>query len=253
MTDEKILKPLGMTMSGTVLSDAMSTHLTPGHDNTGSAMKNWDFDALAGAGAIRSTANDMLRYLKANMGTDHSPLADAMKLAQQPRSDMTKTIRIGLAWMTTRKGIIWHNGQTGGYHSFAAFSPEKRAGVVVLANSAALYLDELGSLLLQLVIDGHAQPLKIPQPIKLNADALEPFVGRYRLNAFATATVTRDGDQLFVELTGQPKAKVHPESATRFFYRAVEAAVSFETGDDGAIKEMVIHQNGQDIPAAREK
>ena len=50
-------------------------------------MKNWDFDALAGAGAIRSTANDMLRYLKANMGIDPSPLAAAMKLAQEPRSE----------------------------------------------------------------------------------------------------------------------------------------------------------------------
>jgi CubicO group peptidase (beta-lactamase class C family) len=116
--DEKILKPLGMTMSGTVFSDAMRTHLAPGHDISGNAAKNWDLDALAGAGAIRSTANDMLRYLKANMGIAPSPLAAAMKFAQQPRSDMTKIMRIGLAWMTTNKGIIWHNGETGGYRSF---------------------------------------------------------------------------------------------------------------------------------------
>jgi D-alanyl-D-alanine-carboxypeptidase/D-alanyl-D-alanine-endopeptidase len=89
LTGEKILKPLGMTMSGTAFSDAMRAHLAPGHDNTGNAAKNWGFDALAGAGAIRSTANDMLRYLKANMGSDASPLAAAMKLAQAPRSDMS--------------------------------------------------------------------------------------------------------------------------------------------------------------------
>jgi D-alanyl-D-alanine-carboxypeptidase/D-alanyl-D-alanine-endopeptidase len=70
MTDETILKPLGMTMSGTVLGDAMRSHLAPGHDSLGNAVKNWDFDALAGAGAIRSTANELLRYLKANMGID---------------------------------------------------------------------------------------------------------------------------------------------------------------------------------------
>jgi D-alanyl-D-alanine-carboxypeptidase/D-alanyl-D-alanine-endopeptidase len=85
----------------------------------------------------------MLRYLKANMGIDQSPLADAMKLAQQPRSDMTKTIRIGLAWMMTRKGIIWHNGQTGGYHSFLGFTADGRHGLVILSNTAA-DLDDLG-------------------------------------------------------------------------------------------------------------
>jgi D-alanyl-D-alanine-carboxypeptidase/D-alanyl-D-alanine-endopeptidase len=92
VTDEKIFKPLGMTMSGTVFSDAMRIHLGPGHDSAGNAAKNWDFDALAGAGAIRSAANDMLLYLKANMGIEQSPLTAIMKFAQQPRSDMTKTM-----------------------------------------------------------------------------------------------------------------------------------------------------------------
>jgi D-alanyl-D-alanine-carboxypeptidase/D-alanyl-D-alanine-endopeptidase len=53
MTEDKILKPLGMTMSGTAFSDAMRAHLAPGHDDAGKAAKNWDFDALAGAGAMR--------------------------------------------------------------------------------------------------------------------------------------------------------------------------------------------------------
>src|SRR5207237_4284290 len=114
MADAELLKPLGMTMSGTVFTDTTRAHLAPGHDDTGKAAKNWDWDALAGAGAIRSTANDMLRYLKANMGIDQSPLAAAMKLAQRPLSDMAKTTRIGLAWMTTDKGIAWEHGMTAG-------------------------------------------------------------------------------------------------------------------------------------------
>jgi CubicO group peptidase (beta-lactamase class C family) len=73
LTDEAILKPLRMMMSGTAFTDAMRAHLAPGHDATGKKVKNWDLDALAGAGAIRSTTNDMLHYLKANMGIDESP------------------------------------------------------------------------------------------------------------------------------------------------------------------------------------
>ena len=141
--DEQILKPLGvtmsgtsMTMSGTVFTDVMRAHLAPGHDHTGKAVKNWEIDALAGAGAIRSTTNDMLRYVKANMGIGQSSLVAAMKLAQRPRTDMTKTMRIGLAWMTTDKGIIWHNGMTGGYGSFLGFTADGQHGVVILTNTA---------------------------------------------------------------------------------------------------------------------
>src|SRR5262249_4060980 len=101
MVNEEILKPLGMTMSGIAFTDPMRTHLATGHDVTGKPANNWDLDVLAGAGAIRSTANDMLRYLRANMGVDQSSMADAMKLAQQPRSDMTNAMRVGLAWITT--------------------------------------------------------------------------------------------------------------------------------------------------------
>jgi D-alanyl-D-alanine-carboxypeptidase/D-alanyl-D-alanine-endopeptidase len=143
LTDRELLKPLGMAMSGTALTDAMRAHLAPGHDGTGKAAKNWDFGVLAGAGAIRSTPNDMLPYLKANMGVDPTPLAAAMKLAQRPRSDMAKTLRIGLAWITTDKGIVWHNGGTGGYRSFLGFTADRRRGVVILANTA-VDVDELG-------------------------------------------------------------------------------------------------------------
>jgi hypothetical protein len=67
----------------------------------------------------------MLRYLKANMGIGQSPLAAAMNFAQRPRSDMAKTIRVGLAWVTTDKGIVWHNGGTGGYRSFLGFTANR--------------------------------------------------------------------------------------------------------------------------------
>ena len=143
MIDEEILKPLGMSMSGTAFTDAMRAHLAPGHDGTGKVTKNWDLDALAGAGALRSTANDMLRYLKANMAIDQSPLAAAMKLAQQPRRDMAKTLRIGLAWITTDKGVVWHNGMTAGYRSFLGFAADGRRGVIILSNTA-VDADDLG-------------------------------------------------------------------------------------------------------------
>jgi serine-type D-Ala-D-Ala carboxypeptidase/endopeptidase len=205
VTDEEILKPLGMTMSGTVFTDAMRAHLAPGHLYTGEAAKNWDLDALAGAGAIRSTANDMLRYLKANMGINQSPLAAAMKLAQRPRSDMAKTVRIGLAWMTADKGIVWHNGQTGGYTSFLGFTADGRRGVVILTNRAA-EADDLG--LATLDADAPLAPV-------LPSTTLDDYAGTYKLADKFLLKVFRTNDVLFVQATGQgaiPFSRLRPPS-----------------------------------------
>ena len=56
MADNGLFRPLGMTMSGVAFTDTMRAHLAPGHDDNGKPAGNWDLNALAGAGAIRSTA-----------------------------------------------------------------------------------------------------------------------------------------------------------------------------------------------------
>jgi serine-type D-Ala-D-Ala carboxypeptidase/endopeptidase len=244
LTGERILASLGMTMSGTALSDAMRAHLAAGHDDTGTAVNNWDFDALAGAGAIRSTANDMLRYLKANMGIDQSPLAAAMKLAQQPRSDFTKTIRIGLAWMTTRKGIIWHNGGTGGYRSFLGFTADGRRGVVVLSNTA-VDLDDLGFA----TLNPGAQLSPAYKAVVLPTASLDEYVGTYKVTDKFLLKIFRMNDGLFVQATGQGPIPIFPSAPNEFFAKAIRASASFTRDANGAVNGLILHQNGDHAAA----
>jgi len=239
LSSEKIPKPLGMTMSGTAFSDAMRTHLAPGHDNTGNAAKNWGFDALAGTGAIRSTANDMLRYLKANMGIDASPLAAAMKLAQTPRSDMSKTMRIGLAWMTTRSGITWHSGLTGGYRSFLGFTADGQHGVVILSNTA-VDIDDLGFA----TLNPRAPLTPAYKAIVLPAASLDEYVGTYKLAGKFLLKVFRVDNGLFVQATGQGPIPIFPSAPNEFFARAVRASATFTRDPDGVVTGLVLHQNG---------
>jgi hypothetical protein len=217
----------------------MRTHLAPGHDNTGNAAKNWDIDALAGAGAIRSTANDMLRYLKANMGIDPSPMAAAMKFAQQPRGDMTKTMRIGLAWMTTRKAIIWHNGETGGYRSFLGFTADGRRGVVILSNTA-VDADDLGFA----TLNASAPLAPAYQAIVLPSASLDDYVGTYKLADKFLLKIFRINDALFAQATGQGPIAIFPSAPNEFFAKAVRASVSFTRNPDGVVNGLVLHQNG---------
>lgn len=242
LIEQRILKPLGMQSSGTVLRDAMRAHLAPGHNNRGEVAKNWHMDALAGAGAIHSTANDMLRYLRANMGLDQSPLAEAMKLAQEPRSEMSKTMRIGLAWMTTRKGIIWHNGETEGYRSFIGFTADRRRGVIVLSNTDA-YLDDLGFA----TLDPEARLLPATQAIVLPNASLDEYVGTYKVGDQLLLKIFRSNDQLLLQKTGQGPIPIFPSAADEFFAKAARASASFTRDPGGVVNGLVLHQNGDHI------
>jgi serine-type D-Ala-D-Ala carboxypeptidase/endopeptidase len=238
-TDGEILKPLGMTMSGAALAGAMRAHLAPGYDDTGKPAKNWDFDALAGAGALRSTANDMLRYLKANMGVDPSPLAAAMKLAQEPRSNMAGAMRVGLAWMTTSKGIVWHNGGTGGYRGFLGFTADGRRGVVILSNTA-VSVDDLGVA----TLDANAPLAPAYKAIALTGASLDDYVGTYKLADKFLLNVFRMSDGLFARATGQDAIPIFPSAPNEFFARIAGITISFTRDPDGMVTGLVLHQNG---------
>jgi CubicO group peptidase (beta-lactamase class C family) len=239
LASDAIFKPLGMTTTGTAMTDAMRAHLAPGHDDTGKAAKNWEFAALAGAGAIRSTANDMVRYLKANMGIAASPLADAMKLAQQPRRDMAKGIRIGLAWMTTGKGVVWHSGGTGGYRSFAGFTADRRRGVVVLTNTA-YDVDDLGLA----TLDDDAPLAPAHKAIVLPDGSLEDYEGTYKLADKFVLSVFRMNDGLFARATGQGPIALFPSAPNEFFAKVAGISISFTRDANGVVTGLVLHQNG---------
>jgi CubicO group peptidase (beta-lactamase class C family) len=95
----RVLEPLGMTSTSVVLSDDQKKHLAIGHDPGLKPVKNWDLDALAGAGALRSTANDMLKFLAANMELTDTPLKAAMRRMRSVRHDTgVPDLQIAMAW-----------------------------------------------------------------------------------------------------------------------------------------------------------
>ncbi|MFN2397241.1 MAG: serine hydrolase domain-containing protein, partial [Gemmatimonadaceae bacterium] len=127
LVTERILKPLGMTDTRIVLTSDMRSRLATGHTADMTPTRNWDIPTLAGAGAWRSSVNDLLRFLAANLSPPEGSLGKAIALAVAPRRPAgSPSLRIGLGWhVLERSGrsLVWHNGQTGGYHSFAGFDP----------------------------------------------------------------------------------------------------------------------------------
>jgi serine-type D-Ala-D-Ala carboxypeptidase/endopeptidase len=131
-----VLEPLQLLDTVVHPTADQAERLAQGHGLRRRPVDGWYLEGMAGAGALRSTAADVLRYLRAQLEPDRTPLAEAIRLTRQllePERRMT----IGLGWIRARvRGgdVWWHNGGTGGFRSFAGFSPEPGLATVVLVN-----------------------------------------------------------------------------------------------------------------------
>jgi serine-type D-Ala-D-Ala carboxypeptidase/endopeptidase len=142
MMIKTIASPLGMNETKITLDEEMKKNLAIGHYN-GAEAPNLYIPTLAGAGAIRSSTYDMLKFLAANMGLIQTPLQSAMnKTHEVRRNPYIISGRIGLAW-AIYKGVISHDGGTLGFCSFAGFDKRTGKGVVVLTNSRES-VDDIG-------------------------------------------------------------------------------------------------------------
>ncbi len=246
---ERVLAPLHMDSTGIHLTTDERARLAPGHTESLEPAANWDLPTLAGAGALRSTAHDMLLFLSANLGFTQTPLAAAMEFQRTAvrRPTGVPNLEIALAWHILEHNgneIVWHNGGTGGYRSWMGFDLKKRIGVVVLSNSAN-GVDDIG----QHLVDSGLPlvPYEAPKQrtaISVDPKVLDGYVGRYQLTAQFMITVTREQGSVYVQATGQPKFEIFAESPTEFFLKVVNAQITFVTGSDGRATEMILHQGG---------
>jgi CubicO group peptidase (beta-lactamase class C family) len=255
---ERVTGPLGMTDTAVALSPSMQARLAPGHDGDLKRVPGWHMGALQGAGALHSSAKDLLKLMMMAMGDPSSPLARAMAITLATERDIADSEgQIALGWHVdpeSRGGMVWHNGSTGGYSAFIGFLPITRTGVVVLANvRPVIGVDDIGRRLLMSGMMSAAEPPSAQRvPIDVPGEVLERYVGRYRLTPEFALEVTREGDALFVQATGQQRFRVHAESSSDFFYTVVDAQISFVTpGEKGAAVRMVLHQNGRDMVGER--
>jgi serine-type D-Ala-D-Ala carboxypeptidase/endopeptidase len=362
-----IAKPLKLNDTRVAFTPNMKANLAMGH-NEGDEVQNWDLSTLAGAGAIRSTAKDMLIYLRTNMGNVKSKLYPVMQLTHKNSRTDGSAPMVGLGWhkiISPESEIIWHNGGTGGYRTFAGFTKDGARGVVVLSNSNAS-VDDIGvhvlnpksplkeikpsiGIKVRSIIDtqgieagvraywdlkkdqaaqfdfsenqlnslGNAYLRKgemekaiavfsanieaFPQSsnaflsrgealakhgdkdkaiedfkksivlnpgnqaaidalTKLGVDAksvaseivvdtqtLESYVGQYQLAPGFILTVSREDNQLKAQATGQPQFPVFPKSQNVFYFKVVEAQLTFNKIEEGKVQSVTLHQAGQEI------
>jgi serine-type D-Ala-D-Ala carboxypeptidase/endopeptidase len=264
LIETRITQPLAMADTGITLSSSMKQRMATGHTAILAPTPNWDLPSLAGAGALRSSANDMLTFLETFLGYKESPLAPAMKAmldVQRPAGQA----KIGLGWIVISpdgREIAWHNGGTGGFHSFVGYDPNARVGVVVLSNAGGV--DDIGLHLLnpKLPLANPEAPQRHTE-IQIDPKLLDNYTGRYRLTPNLIFEITRAGDRLFAQgfvqlphnrpgaLTALPKFELFAEGEESFFAKVADQQIIFETGPEGRATSLILHKAGRDMPAAR--
>ena len=257
---ERILDPLGMDDTAIALSPAMQARFATPHDPFMRPTKPWALPSLAGAGAMRSTAGDMLKFLAAALHPA-SPLAPAMAMTLSDRLGEADKQQTALGWMVGHPPsgeIVFHGGGTGGFRSFMVLQPAKSRAVVALTNSAlepsaqdiALHAIMGSPVAKAGPVPEAPPPVTSRQEVTLTTAQLERVAGTYQLTPQIQIAIRRDGERLMAQLTGQPPFQIFPESPLAFFWRVVDAQIRF-VEQDGAVTGAVFSQGGQTAEIAK--
>ena len=369
---QKIAAPLDMRNTRVVLTENMKKNLASGHSGN-QQVENWDLGILAGAGGIRSTAVDMLKYVAANMGKNRKDIYPAMEFTHKSTWEVSEKTKVGLSWHISQldngKEVIAHSGATGGYQAYAGFIKGGNKGVVVLTNSSSTVSDIGRRLLdedyeldvvkpsiamkLQTVLDkkgieagiktywelkknkadvydfsegelntlgykymgegslekalavfdinvkaypkafnvydsrGEAYLKKgdkkkaiadykrsvelnpanqnginvleklgvdtkdIVKEVKVEKAVLESYIGKYELDPRFVITITLEGEQLMAQATGQSNFPVFPKSENVFYYKVVQAELTFNKNEKGEVESLTLFQSGHKMTGKR--
>jgi len=241
----RVCAPLGLKDTRISLTASMRERLAQGYLSNLKPALNWDLPTLGGAGALRSTANDLLKFMTATCvaGTG-APLRSAIDLLLQTRRPTgAPNLEVGLGWFV-RSGnndeIVWKDGMTGGYACFAGFSTRARSGAVLLSNTANS-INDIG-----LSLTNPAYKIaQYPPEVAVDPAILETYQGVYQLTPKFVLAIRAESGRLFVRGTGQPEFELFAESENRFFMRFVDAQGTFLRDKDGAVDRLLWHQGGK--------
>lgn len=153
---EKLFKPLKMEDSFVHPEQENSKIPTQGFSIVGNPAPALRFQSFAASEGIKSSMNDLVKFVLANINNDPTALAAALKNIQQPTGDikLNKETKIAKGWHVLKPkkyyNVILHSGSTNGHRAFIGFVKETKTGVIVLSNSEHRE-DGLGFLILRML------------------------------------------------------------------------------------------------------
>lgn len=252
---KRITKPLGLrrTRVGGRMNPANNeAHSYTFDDGKWSEHPEEDLSVSAGAGAIVSTPNDLGKFITAVFGgrlISNNNIKEMTTALPLPGS-RGKGINVSTLQRGLNKTIYAHLGGIDAFSANLVYFPEDRVAIAIALNGQNYPMGRV----FWLLVDGYYGRLTTPSfdVIKLPAETLERYVGVYRFDAIGMdITVTRDGDQLRAQATGQDAFAIEAISAPsdRFdalFWDRSAILIEFSREGEGKSPSLVLyHGRGQ--------
>jgi CubicO group peptidase (beta-lactamase class C family) len=246
---DNIFTPLGMKDSG-YGSRAIIERRATAYDSLADGPVNarlLDMTNVHSAGALYSTAEDMLRWSQGLFGGKLLSASSLQKMITPFKNDYAFGVLVHSVHGRKR---IDHDGISS-FRSFFGYYPESNVTVVVLANLSGAPVNEVADTLAALA---HGESVRLPtarKEVTLPRQVLEQYVGTYELPT-GEFVVTLLGDRLITQATGQDaRIPLYAESETTFFTTVIDAQLEFARDSAGRVTHLILRQGPVTIKAPR--
>ena len=251
---DHIFTPVGMADTGYDRSDVILPRRAAGYARSGEAITNaayLDMGQPYSAGSLYSTVEDLLKWDQALYGDRLLPAAAKAAMFTPFKNDYAYGWGVPTPSPATfGRRQTSHGGGINGFSAMLIRLPDDRLTVIVLSNNE---FSNAGRIARDLLAISLGEPYQTP--VQRVAVAVDPaifdaYAGRYQLGPDFILTVTREGDRLMTQATGQQKLEVFPESETKFFAKAVDIQITF-VNEGGKVTHLILIQNGREQRAPR--
>ena len=243
---KNIFEPLKLTSTGYDHFDTILKKRATGYSLARGKMVNsvyLDMTQPYAAGSLYSTVEDLFLWNEA--------LYSGKLLSEKSREAMMTPVKnyyaygLGVQTKSGRK-MISHGGGINGFSTFIARFPDEKITVVVLRN-ADYGSPGPGQITQDLAAIVFGEKYEMPGAtveVKVDPKVYDAYTGRYELTPNFILTISKEGDRLMAQATGQSQFQLFPESETKFFLKAIDARVTFVKDDTGKVTHLILHQGG---------
>jgi CubicO group peptidase (beta-lactamase class C family) len=264
--EDTFFDPLEMDNTGVYHWSTIPTNEATGYsfvDGEFQKAKNWDMTWADGAGALYSMVEDLYRWNEGIFGGEvlsKKSLDAAFTPAtlNDGSTAVTPFGGYGYGWfISDLRGVkeIGHGGSLSGFISHLVRYPEYNMTVVILMNSAPtkdITPGQTAADLAQVYLWEHMKPAEsYTVDTTVNPATYDDYVGRYEFPMGAVMTITRDGNRLFAQLSGQQRFEIFPLSKDTFFWKVVDANITFVRNESGIVTNAIHHQMGREFNAPK--
>jgi CubicO group peptidase (beta-lactamase class C family) len=268
---EAFFVPLGMKETGVHYRNRMLDHEATGYSYENGKVQralDWDMSRAGGAGALYSTVGDLCRW---NQGIFEDKLLQESSLEAAFTPAKLNDGRVGAGasgpggygygWSFGQlRGLKWiaHGGGLHGFGTYLMQVPDQKLTVAVLCNclpsQPELSTSDLANRIAELYLFEAMEPQSSFAVDKtVDSSTYDDYVGRYDYGNGAVLTVTKENGRLLAQLTGQGALEMLPRAKDEFFWKDVDAQITFVRDSQGKVTGGVHCQGGQTLQVPKLK